>query len=229
MTHAYCSIFDLDETIIRPKSMLGVLETYYRLNASSPADGELQIEQLRERATAFVATNDDRRAQNRWFYRQMRGIEVTSMRLAAQHWFENMRPALYHDAVVRELSAHQRNGATILIVTGSFREAVEPIMRDLDIRHLVCADLDIVQGKYTGELNSEPTIGHGKADALRGYLELHGIPLDGSYAYGDHDSDIPMLGLARWPVAVGDHPDLVHHAQRNGWRIFHHLQEPQNG
>jgi hypothetical protein len=64
MTASYCAIFDLDETLIRPKSMLSVLEAYCRLDATSAADAEARITQTRDRLKRFVDANDDRREQN---------------------------------------------------------------------------------------------------------------------------------------------------------------------
>jgi HAD superfamily hydrolase (TIGR01490 family) len=223
MTHHYCAIFDLDETLIRPKSMLSVLDAYYRFEAKSEADAESRIAQTRERLKQFVDANDDRREQNRYFYRQLGGIPVSAMRAAAQQWFTGMRPTIYHTAVVNELIGHQRDGAATILVTGSFREAVEPIARDLGIDHVICADLKVVDDRYTGELIGSPTIGQGKADALGAYFARNGMSFEDSYAYGDHDSDIPMLRLAATPVAVGKHPALVWYAESRRWRVLSHL------
>ncbi|HDR9034474.1 TPA: HAD family phosphatase [Burkholderia vietnamiensis] len=224
MTHAYCAVFDLDETLIRPKSMLGVLDAYHRATAPSAHEAERRIAMLGERLAGFAAVNPDRREQNRHFYRQLAGIEVSTMRESARRWFEAVRPTLYHEAVVDELVLHQRNGAATIVVTGSFRDAVEPIAADLGIDHVVCAELEIIGARYTGALLGAPTIGQGKADALGAYLSRIGMRLEGSYAYGDHDSDIPLLDLAARPVAVGGHPALVQHAASRGWRIIHHTQ-----
>ncbi|ACB68139.1 HAD family phosphatase [Burkholderia ambifaria] len=229
MTYAYCAVFDLDETLIRPKSMLSVLDAYHRASTASPAEAERRIAMLRERVAAFGASHPDRREQNRHFYRQLAGIEVAAMRAAAARWFEAMRPTLYHDAVVDELVLHQRNGAATIVVTGSFRDAVEPIAADLGIEHVVCAEPEIADARYTGELLGAPTIGQGKADALGAYLFRRRLSLEVGYAYGDHDSDIPLLSLATRPVAVGGHPALIRHAASRGWRIIHHRQGKQHG
>lgn len=229
MTTPYCAIFDLDETLIRPKSMLSVLEAYYRFDATSAADAEARITQTRDRLKRFVDANDDRREQNRFFYRQLGGIAVSAMKVAAEQWFADLQPTIYHPAVVSELAEHHRDGAATILVTGSFREAVEPIVRDLGIDHMICANLEIVDGRYTGELIGSPTIGQGKADALGAYFARNGLSFEHSYAYGDHDSDIPMLGLAERPVAVGDHPALLRHAVSRNWRVLTHSQGKQHG
>ena len=70
-----------------------------------------------------------------------------------------------------------------------------------------------------GAMLGEPTIGEGKAIALCQFLQVHGLSMHGGFAYGDHDSDIPMLSLADHPVAVGSNAALLDHARRHDWRI----------
>ena len=47
-----------------------------------------------------------------------------------------------------------------------------------------------------------------------------GIDLDASYAYGNHQSDIPLLETVGHPVAVEPSPLLRERAQAEGWRIL---------
>lgn len=214
-----CAVFDLDETLIRPKSMIAVLEQYQRSVAASPDQAERRIRDVRANLTWFVERNPNRVAQNRYFYRQLAGIPVGDMARAAQQWFEANRALLYHDTVVAQLKAHQKEGAIVIVVSGSFAEAIAPIAADLSIDHAVCARLEQRDGRYTGAMLGEPTIGEGKAIALRQFLQANGLSMRGGFSYGDHESDIPMLSLADHPVAVGSNAALLDHARRHDWRI----------
>ncbi|WP_052321412.1 HAD family hydrolase [Ralstonia sp. A12] len=214
-----CAVFDLDETLIRSKSMLAVLEQYHRSSACAPDQAERRIRDVRANLTWYVERNANRAAQNHYFYRQLAGIPVADMARAAQQWFEANRAALYHDTVVAQLKAHQQDGATVIVVSGSFAEAIAPIAADLSIEHVVCARLEQRDGRYTGAMLGEPTIGEGKAIALRQFLQAHDLSMRGGFAYGDHDSDIPLLSLADHPVAVGSNAVLLDHARRHDWRI----------
>lgn len=216
----HCAIFDLDETLIRPKSMLAVLEAYRRAESETPALAHERVAELRRRLGLFIERNSDRRAQNRFFYQQLAGIPVASMAAVSQAWFNQNRAEMYHQHVVQALKDHQRDGAVTIVVSGSFSEAAAPVLNDLGIDHFVCAELEIVDGRYTGRMLSEPTIGEGKAEALVTRLGSLGLSLEASHAYADHDSDIPMLTLATHPVVVGDCGPLLRHAQAKHWRIF---------
>jgi HAD superfamily phosphoserine phosphatase-like hydrolase len=122
--------------------------------------------------------------------------------------------------VVSALTSHQKNEATIIVVTGSFYECILPIVTCLEIEHVVCAKLEKVSDCYTGKMLSEPTIGKGKANALKEYLKDKKLSLEGSFAYGDHESDISMLSMANYPVVVGNNPILARHGKHHGWKFI---------
>lgn len=74
----------------------------------------------------------------------------------------------------------------------------------------------IRRGELTGEVLA-PMIGETKGRAVRLTAPLAGLDLAGSWAYGDHESDLPMLAAVGHPVAVGDDPQLAAHAAAPGW------------
>ena len=57
-----CAVFDLDETLIRSKSMLAVLEQYHRSTAASPDQAERRIRDVRANLTWYVERNANRAA-----------------------------------------------------------------------------------------------------------------------------------------------------------------------
>jgi hypothetical protein len=75
-----------------------------------------------------------------------------------------------------------------------------------------------VDGKYTGELEFY-CAGEAKAQAIRDLAERVGIDLEGSYAYSDAASDLPMLEAVGHPVAVNPDRDLRKEAEGRGWDI----------
>jgi alcohol-forming fatty acyl-CoA reductase len=46
-----------------------------------------------------------------------------------------------------------------------------------------------------------------------------GLDLSGSFAYGDHEADIPLLSSVGRPVAVNPRRPLAREARRRGWPI----------
>jgi hypothetical protein len=76
----------------------------------------------------------------------------------------------------------------------------------------------IVDGRYTGELEFY-AYGAAKADAIRSLADRIGIDLEGSYAYTDSITDLPMLEAVGHPVAVNPDRDLRREAEARSWDI----------
>jgi hypothetical protein len=76
----------------------------------------------------------------------------------------------------------------------------------------------IVDGRYTGELEFY-SYGESKAEEIRSLAERIGIDLEGSYAYTDSITDLPMLQAVGHPVAVNPDRDLRREAETRGWDI----------
>jgi hypothetical protein len=63
-------------------------------------------------------------------------------------------------------------------------------------------------------------MGPAKADAMRDVAERDGIELDGSYAYTDSYTDMPMLEAVGHPVVVNPEKELRETAEENEWPIL---------
>ena len=76
----------------------------------------------------------------------------------------------------------------------------------------------MLDGRYTGELEFY-CVGEGKAQAIRSLAGRVGVDLEGSYAYSDSVSDLPMLETVGHPVAVNPDKDLRKEAETRGWDV----------
>jgi hypothetical protein len=63
-------------------------------------------------------------------------------------------------------------------------------------------------------------MGPGKVEAMREVAEQDGIDLEGSYAYTDSFTDMPMLELVGNPVVVNPDRELREAAEENDWPIL---------
>jgi HAD superfamily hydrolase (TIGR01490 family) len=71
---------------------------------------------------------------------------------------------------------------------------------------------------FTGEIEDEDLI-RNKAAILHRALRKEDLSLEGSFAVGDTESDIPMLELVETPIAFNPNSLLYKHAKRRGWKI----------
>jgi HAD superfamily hydrolase (TIGR01490 family) len=202
------AFFDVDETLIKGKSLLGLLR-FEDDSAERPS-------RMAGRLAAHVAAGASRTELNRLYFRHFAGRTEEDVAALGRAWFEHERTELFDPVVLARLRAHAAAGAHIVLVSGSFPPCVEPIAEHVGADAVLCTRPEVVAGRYTGEL-ATPMIGPAKVAAIRALAAMRRIALAGSYAYADHSSDLPMLRLVGHPVAVGTDPELLAHAEENGW------------
>ncbi len=157
------------------------------------------------------------------FYRNYRGMNVDEIKELSTEMFEAyLRPKIFPAAIV-QIQEHKAQGTPVVFVTGSLDFIVQPIADSLDVDAVLAPQLHEQNEQFTGELTTVPLIGEEKAKAMRAYAERHGISLEDSYAYGDSQSDLPMLECVGNPVVVNPGKALREKALASGWEMHEWL------
>ncbi|STC69447.1 HAD family hydrolase [Corynebacterium pilosum] len=126
-------------------------------------------------------------------------------------------PAIYTEA--RELIAfHKAAGHEIVIISASAIQLVEPIAKELGIEHVVATEMEVKDGRFTGNI-TRYLKGEAKADAIVELSKRYNLDLENSYAYSDSATDIPMLAQVGNPVAVNPDRAMKKHALEHGWEV----------
>ena len=160
---------------------------------------------------------------NAVFYRNYRGLEVTEMKALSTEMFETyIRPKIFSEAV-SQIQEHKEQGTAVVLVTGSLDFVVQPISDYLAADAVLAPQLREQDGQFTGELTTAPLIGEAKAEAMRNYAAQHDISLEESYAYGDSQSDLPMLECVGNPIVVNPGKALREKALKSGWELHEWL------
>ncbi|MEU1027028.1 HAD-IB family hydrolase [Streptomyces sp. NPDC005904] len=197
---------DVDETLITGKSLFDFHAYYAR--GRHGAEGALRAARLREDLLARSAAGLPRAQANRAYYRAWRGEPVAAVEEWARRWFAERSAAegFYVRHVVAELRRHRAEGATIALVSGSFRPLLEPLAEAVGAEHVLCARPERCGRVYTGALLGAPVIGDEKRRLVRELLSRHAHidPAD-CYGYGDDVSDLPMLSEVGHAVLVAPH------------------------
>ncbi len=160
---------------------------------------------------------------NQVFYRNYRGKNAAEIKALSTKIFEAyIRPKIFSEAV-SQIQEHKEQGAAVVLVTGSLDFIVQPIADYLDVDSVLAPQLREEDGQFTGELTTAPLIGDEKAKAMRNYADQHEISLEESYAYGDSQSDLPMLECVGNPVVVNPTKSLRQKAAASGWEMHEWL------
>ncbi|WP_422749761.1 phosphoserine phosphatase SerB [Mycobacterium sp. WMMD1722] len=94
------------------------------------------------------------------------------------------------------------------IVSGGFRQVIEPLAHELMMDFVAANELEIVDGVLTGRVIGEVVDRPGKAKALRNFAQQVGVPMEQTVAVGDGANDIDMLTAAGLGVAFNAKPAL---------------------
>ena len=94
------------------------------------------------------------------------------------------------------------------IVSGGFRQIIDPLAHELKMDFVAANELEIVDGKLTGRVIGPVIDRPGKAKALRDFAAQAGVPLEQTVAVGDGANDMDMLAAAGLGVAFNAKPAL---------------------
>jgi HAD superfamily hydrolase (TIGR01490 family) len=214
------AFYDVDETLISVKSMFDFLDFYLEHPDTDMGDG--RAERLAFMRAAAKDKAVPRVELNRIYYRVYAGERAERLAALGEEWFaqRRRRPGFVLAPVVATLVRHRLAGHPTVLVSGSMPACLDPIAAALGADHVLCsrpvADAD---GVLTGEIEAS-LIGEGKRIAVRALAAREGISLPLSFGYADHTSDLPMLTLLGHPAVVGEEPELLAHADANGWLRF---------
>ena len=151
---------------------------------------------------------------------QSAGVDEGEMRLGADRWFaEDVIPHISERGRQR-LAEHQAMGHIVGIVSASTQYVVEPLTVHLGIPgHYVCTHLKSKDGRLTGEVIELVCYGQGKVVWAERFAAEYEVDLSASVFYTDSISDLPLLEVVGWPVAVNPDLKLRRLAAKRGWPI----------
>jgi phosphoserine phosphatase len=102
----------------------------------------------------------------------------------------------------------KRLGLRCGVVSGGFRQVIQPLADDLGLDFVAANELEIVGGQLTGQVIGEIIDRRGKASALRRFAHSFDVPIGQTVAVGDGANDMDMLSAAGLGVAFNAKPAL---------------------
>jgi phosphoserine phosphatase len=102
----------------------------------------------------------------------------------------------------------RRLGFRCGVVSGGFRQIIEPLAEELMLDFVAANELEVVDGVLTGRVVGPIIDRPGKAEALRDIAQQAGVPMEQTVAVGDGANDIDMLAAAGLGVAFNAKPAL---------------------
>ena len=128
-------------------------------------------------------------------------------------------PRIYPE-VLAEVHRHQDEGRLTYIVSAAGSDLVAQLADVLGMDGGIGTRYVVENGVYTGEIEGPFVYGKGKVLAIEALAEQVDFDLEGSWAYSDSASDLPMMRLVGNAVAVNPDAPLLEEARREGWKVM---------
>jgi putative phosphoserine phosphatase/1-acylglycerol-3-phosphate O-acyltransferase len=210
------AIFDYDGTLIAGFSAFAFVQDQIMSGAMSPRDFVEQV----AAAGKFAA--------GRTGFSAFVGATAGSLRGRAESWFEEIGEKVYKNQIAGAVypesraivDAHQRKGHTVAIVSSATKYQIRPVADDLGIDHVLCTELEVRNGVFTGEVVRPTCFGEGKRLAAEKLAEKTGLNIFDSFFYTDSDDDLPLLEVVGRPRILNPNRKLAAIARQRSWRTY---------
>lgn len=185
--HRRLIAFDMDSTLIRTE----VIDELARLAGVGP-----EVQAITE---AAMRGEVDFRTSFRRRVALLRGLPESALA-------EVVASVPLMDGAERLIATLRRLGYKTAILSGGFTFMGRELQRRLGIDYLRSNELDVRDGRVTGEVREPIVDGEFKARCLAEIAQAEGLNMEQVIAVGDGANDLPMLGLAGLGIAFRAKP-----------------------
>lgn len=213
------SYFDVDGTLVHTNLIPPTM--YYLLNQPTPMHVARTLGKALLKAPSMLwAELQDRRLFNEVLFTVFDGMSEDRLVTLADDVFERvLKPALYPGA--RDLvKTSLDKGHEVILVSGALDVVVEHMANYLGATGFIANRLEIKDRFATGKLLRPVVAGPNKALLVRDHARTRGHNLDECFAYSDSYSDVPMLSIVGYPVAVNPDRRLSQLARAYHWPVL---------
>jgi phosphoserine phosphatase len=106
-------------------------------------------------------------------------------------------------------------GIKIAILSGGFTYFGNRLKKLFDVDYVYANELEIIDGKLTGNYLGDIVDGKRKAELLKLIAQVEKIDLEQVIAVGDGANDLPMLNIAGLGIAFHAKPKVIENAQQS--------------
>ncbi|WP_344863049.1 HAD-IB family hydrolase [Amycolatopsis ultiminotia] len=212
------AFFDLDKTIIASSSALAfskpllkeglinrraaLRSAYAQLVFSLAGADADKTERMRAEVSALCA-----------------GWDVAQVSAIVRETLHDVVDPLVYVEATDLIAQHRADGHDVIILSATGEEVAAPVAEMLGATRCVATRMEIVDGRYSGEVGFY-CYGENKAVAAKQQAAEHGYDLDECFAYTDSSTDIPLLEAVGHPHAVNPDKALRRAADERGWTVL---------
>jgi putative phosphoserine phosphatase/1-acylglycerol-3-phosphate O-acyltransferase len=209
------AFFDFDGTLIAGFSAAAFYEDRVRRREFSA--GELVRTLLAVTEMTVLGTDVNK----------LMGVAISNWAGRSEDDVTEIFARLFHDRIAgmvypeaRELvQAHQRAGHTVALATSATRYQAAPLAEDLGVENVLCSEVEVVQGNFSGFFAGDILWGPAKASAVKKLARRARVDLKRSYGYANGNEDVPFLEVVGNPRPLNPASGLERFAREQDWPV----------
>ncbi|MEM1113545.1 MAG: HAD-IB family hydrolase [Pseudomonadota bacterium] len=209
------AVFDFDGTIIAGYSATHFIREQVRRGDLSPTE----FVSLARAMASFGMGNLGFSAMMTVSAQFMRGIQEDTYNSVGEELYRKQIARLIYPESRALVDAHLAKGHTVGIISSATPYQVEPAAADLGVENVMCTQLEVENGRFTGSVVSPTCFGQGKVDAAEKLAGLVGADLDDSFFYSDSTDDLLLLERVGKPRALNPNNKLDRIARERNWPV----------
>ncbi len=151
---------------------------------------------------------------------EFKGQTVATMQKLCQEHCDVLVASQVYPKAIELINSQKNKGEKVVLLTATNRFIAEPVAKLLGIDEILATELEIVDGKFSGDYEGVYCCGAGKITHIEKYLAKFGGSLKDTAYYGDSSNDIVILEHVGHPFAVNPGSKLREVAQKKGWNIL---------
>jgi HAD superfamily hydrolase (TIGR01490 family) len=213
------SYFDVDGTLVSTNLIPPTL--YYLLNQPTPFDVVKSLGRALVKAPQMAwGEMQDRRIFNEVLFSVFDGMSEDRLVTLADDVFERvLKPNIYPGAKDIIKTALDK-GHEVVLISGALDVVIQHLAKHLGATSWIANRLEIHDLFATGKLLRPVVAGPNKALLVRDHARAKGYNLDECFAYSDSYSDVPMMSIVGYPVAVNPDRRLRLLANAYHWPVI---------
>ncbi|NNC76309.1 MAG: HAD-IB family hydrolase, partial [Woeseiaceae bacterium] len=155
------ALFDFDGTIISGFSVMAFIREQIRRGHLSPRE----LGELVSAMASFGLGDSGFSAMLLAASQFLRGIREDSYANFGEELFESHIAKQIYPESRALIQAHLDKGHTVAIISSATPYQVRPAARELGVEHVLCSELEVVDGVFTGAVVKPTCFGQGKVTA----------------------------------------------------------------
>lgn len=155
----------------------------------------------------------------------LRGLSTEAVERAARRCFEeSIRPDVKKN-VVEEIVKRKKDGFRIVLLSGSLRCLAEPMASFCGADDVLCSEVDVKDGRFTGRMISRHPYGFNKKRIAEEYATQSKASMNEACAFANEWPDRFLMTSVGEAVAVDPDERLKALALQKKWRIMDSAME----